>query len=59
MPAWPGNKRLPGLVSHYEKGKELACLGTHEKLAEWLERGQGPFAGLDGAWDLLLGDQAC
>ena len=59
MPAWPGDKCLPDLVSCNEGGRELACLGAHKKPAEWLESGQEPVAGLDGIWDLLLGDQAC
>ena len=59
MPAWPGDERLPGLVSCDEGGGELACLDAHKKLVEWLEGGQRPVAGLDDAWDLLLKDQTC
>ena len=59
MPAWPSDKRLPGLVSCNEGDKKLACLGAPKKTAEWLGGGQRPVARLDSAWDLPLGDRAC
>ena len=59
IPAWPGNKGLPSLVSCNERGEELAFFGAHKKPAKWLGGVQEPVAGLDGAWDLLLGDRAC
>ena len=59
IPAWRNDKRLLGLVSCNEKNIELACLGAHKKHAEWLEGGQEPVAGLNGAWDLLLEDRVC
>ena len=59
MLAWRNNKRLPGLVSCNESDIVLAYFSTHRKPAKWLGSGQGPVAGLNSAWDLLLGDQAC
>ena len=49
MPAWPGDKRLPGLVSCNKRGGELACFGAHKMTAKWLEGSQRPVAGCDDA----------